>query len=169
VTSNRREQSTAFWCYIAPRNQPQHTPPTAGRILLDGTDIWSLSETERAGLRHRYIGFAFQFPSLPSNLEVVDNVRGAGDAWVYLGARGMRGSMIYLPASISGTAPTPIRTRCPEASSARVLINSSRLLLTDGPPSHLGEDGEADTMELDIGKPPDEPRSLRVTNPRIRV
>jgi hypothetical protein len=59
--------------------------------------------------------------------------------------------MIYLPASVSGTAPTPIQARCPEASSDRVgvLINSSRLLLTDEPTSHLDEDGEADIMELE--------------------
>jgi ABC-type lipoprotein export system ATPase subunit len=50
------------------------TPPTAGKILLDGTDVWALTETERAAFRCRQIGFIFQFPSLLSNLTAVDNV-----------------------------------------------------------------------------------------------
>src|SRR5262249_55432827 len=40
------------------------TEPTAGRLLLDGTDVWTLSETERASFRARQVGFVFQFPSL---------------------------------------------------------------------------------------------------------
>src|SRR5215471_3511300 len=44
------------------------TPPTEGRLLFDGTDLWTLSETERAAFRARQIGFVFQFPSLLSNL-----------------------------------------------------------------------------------------------------
>jgi ABC-type lipoprotein export system ATPase subunit len=50
------------------------TPPTAGKILLDGTAVWALTEIERAALRCRQIGFIFQFPSLLSNLTAVDNV-----------------------------------------------------------------------------------------------
>jgi ABC-type lipoprotein export system ATPase subunit len=50
------------------------TPPTQGKVLLDGTDIWRLSETELAAFRSRYVGFIFQFPSLLSSLTAVDNV-----------------------------------------------------------------------------------------------
>src|SRR5260370_15336147 len=50
------------------------TRPTQGKLLLDGTDVWSLSETELATFRSRRVGFAFQFPSLLSNLTAVDNV-----------------------------------------------------------------------------------------------
>ena len=50
------------------------TPPTQGKVLLDGTDIWALPEAERAIVRSRHIGFVFQFPSLLSNLTAVDNV-----------------------------------------------------------------------------------------------
>src|SRR5262249_56154434 len=50
------------------------TRPTEGRLLLDGTDVWALSETQRATFRARQIGFVFQFPSLLSNLTAADNV-----------------------------------------------------------------------------------------------
>src|SRR5205807_2189450 len=50
------------------------TRPTQGKLLLDGADIWALSETELATFRSRQVGFVFQFPSLLSNLTVVDNV-----------------------------------------------------------------------------------------------
>ena len=50
------------------------TRPTEGKLLLDGTDVWTLPEAELATFRSRYIGFIFQFPSLLSNLTAVDNV-----------------------------------------------------------------------------------------------
>ena len=50
------------------------TRPTDGKVLLDGTDIWALSEAELARFRSRHIGFIFQFPSLLTNLTAVDNV-----------------------------------------------------------------------------------------------
>ena len=50
------------------------TKPTEGKLLLDGTDVWTLSEAELATFRSRRIGFIFQFPSLLSNLTAVDNV-----------------------------------------------------------------------------------------------
>src|SRR5262249_17620128 len=50
------------------------TEPTAGRLLLDGTDVWTLPETERATFRACHVGFVFQFPSLLSNLTAADNV-----------------------------------------------------------------------------------------------
>src|SRR5262245_63878925 len=50
------------------------TKPTEGRLLLDGTDVWTLPESERATFRSRHVGFVFQFPSLLPNLIAVDNV-----------------------------------------------------------------------------------------------
>src|SRR5262249_62349683 len=50
------------------------TEPTACRLLLDGTDVWTLPETERATFRACHVGFVFQFPSLLSNLTAADNV-----------------------------------------------------------------------------------------------
>src|SRR6266853_6985606 len=44
------------------------TRPSQGKLLLNGTDVWTLPENERATFRSRHVGFVFQFPSLLSNL-----------------------------------------------------------------------------------------------------
>jgi lipoprotein-releasing system ATP-binding protein len=49
-------------------------PPSAGRILLDGADAWSLGTGERARLRNSKIGFVFQFYHLLPELDAVENV-----------------------------------------------------------------------------------------------
>jgi len=36
--------------------------PTAGRVLLDGADLWTRPQVELASIRSRSIGFVFQFP-----------------------------------------------------------------------------------------------------------
>jgi putative ABC transport system ATP-binding protein len=48
--------------------------PTAGRVVIDGTDLTSLSETDRTLFRRMEIGFVFQSFNLISTLTVVENV-----------------------------------------------------------------------------------------------
>ena len=50
------------------------TTPDAGRVLIDGIDIWKLSEPELASLRSRKLGFVFQFPSLLPALTILDKI-----------------------------------------------------------------------------------------------
>ncbi len=50
------------------------TTPTAGRILLDGVDLWSFSDADRSRLRNERVGFVFQFPSLLPTLTTMENV-----------------------------------------------------------------------------------------------
>ena len=130
------------------------TPPTAGKVLLDGTDIWALPEAERAALRSRHIGFVFQFPSLLSNLTAVDNVavpallgrtmdpRAARSRAFDLLARvGLENRADAYPGSMSGGEQRRVVV-------ARALINSPPLLLADEPTSDLDEDSEADIIDL---------------------
>ena len=49
-------------------------PPTAGKVLLEGKDAWSLPGLERARLRNQRIGFVFQFYHLLPELDAVENV-----------------------------------------------------------------------------------------------
>ncbi|HZD62341.1 MAG TPA: ABC transporter ATP-binding protein, partial [Xanthobacteraceae bacterium] len=130
------------------------TRPTDGRLLLDGTDVWTLSEAELATFRSRRIGFIFQFPSLLSNLTAVDNVAvpallgrtmDAGQAYAraydLLARVGLRDRADAYPASMSGGEQRRVAI-------ARALINSPPLLLADEPTSDLDEDTETDIIDL---------------------
>ena len=48
--------------------------PTSGTVRLDGTDLFALSEDERAGLRARKLGFVFQSVQLLGHLSALENV-----------------------------------------------------------------------------------------------
>jgi len=130
------------------------TRPTDGKLLLDGTDVWTLSEAELATFRSRRIGFIFQFPSLLSNLTAVDNVAvpallgrtmDAGNAYArahdLLFRVGLRDRADAYPASMSGGEQRRVAI-------ARALINSPPLLLADEPTSDLDEDTETDIFDL---------------------
>jgi ABC-type lipoprotein export system ATPase subunit len=130
------------------------TEPTEGKVLLDGTDLWTLPEAELAAFRSRHIGFVFQFPSLLPNLTAVDNV-----ALPALLGRTMPGEEAYArahdllarvgladradayPGSISGGEQRRVAI-------ARALVNAPALLLADEPTSDLDEDTEADIIDL---------------------
>ena len=130
------------------------TPPTEGTLLLDGTDVWELSETERATFRCRQIGFVFQFPSLLSNLTAVDNIavpallgrtmhsaEAYARAYSLLARVGLADRADAYPGNMSGGEQRRIVI-------ARALINSPRLLLGDEPTSDLDEDTEGDIIDL---------------------
>ena len=130
------------------------TKPTEGNVLLDGTDIWALSETQLAAFRSRRIGFVFQFPSLLPNLTAVDNVAlpallgrtmPAEDAYArardLLARIGLSDRADLYPSSMSGGEQRRVVV-------ARALINSPSILLADEPTSDLDEDTEADIIDL---------------------
>jgi len=48
--------------------------PTSGRVLVDGTDVFSLAEPARAAFRNRTVGFVFQFHHLMKELSALENV-----------------------------------------------------------------------------------------------
>lgn len=122
--------------------------------MLDGVDIWSMSEARLAEFRSRHIGFVFQFPSLLPNLRAVDNVAlpallsGAlpaeaanTKALELLASVGLADRMHSFPGAMSGGEQRRVVI-------ARALINSPRLLLADEPTSDLDEDTEAEIIAL---------------------
>jgi ABC-type lipoprotein export system ATPase subunit len=130
------------------------TRPTAGQVLLDGADIWTLPEAELARVRCREFGFVFQFPSLLPNFRAIDNVvlpallgRTMPVAHAYAHATsllvrvGLQERMNAYPAELSGGENRRIAI-------ARALINSPRVLLADEPTGDLDEDTESDVVAL---------------------
>lgn len=87
--------------------------PTAGSILIDGTDISKLSDAERTAVRRRKIGYVFQrfnlFPTLTAkgNIELakkihgngVSNPNGVGSIFEMLG---LKGKFNFRPSELSG-------------------------------------------------------------------
>jgi len=48
--------------------------PTSGEVLVDGTDVATLSRDDRARLRRRSIGYVFQDFNLLAGLTAAENV-----------------------------------------------------------------------------------------------
>jgi putative ABC transport system ATP-binding protein/macrolide transport system ATP-binding/permease protein/lipoprotein-releasing system ATP-binding protein len=130
------------------------TQPTRGKVVFDGTDIWTLPESELARFRARYIGFVFQFPSLLSNLTAVDNValpallgrtmpaeKAYARGYDLLARVGLADRADVYPGTLSGGEQRRVAI-------ARALINLPALLLADEPTSDLDEDTEADIIDL---------------------
>ena len=128
------------------------TRPTEGNVLLDGHDVWSMSEDELATFRAKQIGFVFQFPSLLPNLRAVDNValpallsnsmdRDAAysRALALLASVGLGSRAQSFPGELSGGEQRRVVI-------ARALTNSPRYLLADEPTSDLDEDTETDII-----------------------
>jgi ABC-type lipoprotein export system ATPase subunit len=120
-------------------------------VLLDGTNIWTLSDAELSVLRNRMIGFAFQFSSLIPTLNSLDNVRlpatfaGSGDAdgnraLELLELVGLKDRALSYPQMLSGGEQRRVAL-------ARTLMNKPQLILADEPTGDLDEDTEADILE----------------------
>lgn len=115
--------------------------PTSGRILIDGIDISTLTDSERTAVRRRKIGFVFQrFNLLPTlsakgNIELAKKIHGNGS----LGRNGigeivemlgLRGKINSRPAELSGGEQQRVAI-------ARALINQPSIILADEPTGSL--------------------------------
>jgi ABC-type lipoprotein export system ATPase subunit len=130
------------------------TTPTAGRILLDGVDLWSFSDADRSRLRNERVGFVFQFPSLLPTLTTMENVvlpatfgaAGAKNAALRARARelllqvGLDDKLLAYPRELSAGQQQRVVL-------ARSMVNQPRLLLADEPSSNLDEHTEAEIMQ----------------------
>ena len=127
--------------------------PSAGRVVVNGTDIWDLSENELAAFRNRRIGYVFQFASLLPTLRLIDNVAlpamlnrngDAGDTYVrasaLLAQMGLGDHLDAYPSEVSAGEQR-------RAVIARALINDPAMILADEPTSDLDEQTEIEIMD----------------------
>jgi putative ABC transport system ATP-binding protein/lipoprotein-releasing system ATP-binding protein len=130
------------------------TPPSSGKIYLDGQDLWSLADKQQSVIRNHKIGFIFQFPSLLPSLTAMENVLlptifskntidGSGDqrAIELMETVGLKDKLNAFPRQLSAGQQQRVVV-------ARALLNQPELLLADEPTSDLDEQTETEIMDM---------------------
>lgn len=130
------------------------TQPTSGKILIDGTNLWDLTDQQQSFLRNQRIGFVFQFPSLLPTLTVLENVilptvfsskqdsvQAQDRATQLLEKVGLSDKLTVYPRQLSAGQQQRVVI-------ARALMNQPLMLLADEPTSNLDEKTEIEIMDL---------------------
>ncbi len=136
--------------------------PGAGRVLIQGTDLYQLSDRDLAAFRRNQIGFVFQFFNLLPSLTAAENVmlpyrlerervwplRGLGrdrdarqraaEVMNLLGLRGLQG---HRPEEIAGGERQRVAV-------ARALVTDPAVVLADEPTGTLDYHGGRAVLEL---------------------
>ena len=127
--------------------------PTAGKYLLDGIDVASLSRDALADIRNQKIGFVFQGFNLLSRTTALENVEvpllyskdGLKDrrekALEALKTLGLEERRHHHPNQLSGGQQQRVAI-------ARALVNNAPLILADEPTGNLDTKTSIEIMEL---------------------
>ncbi len=123
--------------------------PSEGKVYIDGTDIFHLSEEKRTLLRRKKIGFVFQAYELLYSLTVTENIRlpeleaNADYVGGLLEALGIRQYETCYPDQLSGGEQQRVAI-------ARALINHPPILFADEPTGNL--DSKTERIVIDLLK-----------------
>ena len=125
--------------------------PTAGKIFIDGTDIYALNESKLAIFRRRHIGLIYQFYNLIPTLNVEENItlpqlldgRAVDRAHFdeIMATIGLADRTAYLPNKLSGGQQQRV-------SIGRALINRPAIILADEPTGNLDSKNSRDIVDL---------------------
>jgi len=123
--------------------------PTEGQVIVDGNDIYAMSEQKRAKFRTENIGFVFQMFHLIPYLNVIENVLLADnmlrnrarreEAKKLLKRLGLLEREYHKPSELS--AGQRQRTAL-----ARALLNHPKTILADEPTGNLDPENAADVI-----------------------
>lgn len=125
--------------------------PTSGRVIINGTNIYSLKENELAIFRRREIGFIFQFYNLIPVLTAEENIempvlldeRKIDKEYMneILGILGLQERRKHLPSQLSGGQQQRV-------SIGRALANKPSIILADEPTGNLDSKNSKEIIEL---------------------
>ena len=127
--------------------------PDTGKVIIDGTDIFSLSSDALADFRNRRIGFVFQFHHLLPEFTALENVmipaliarKGASEARrqasELLSSLGLSHRLEHKPAELSGGEQQRVAI-------ARAVINRPSVILADEPSGNLDSNTKKDIHQL---------------------
>jgi len=125
--------------------------PTSGSVILDGRDLSSLNEDNRARLRSETVGFVFQNFQLLPKLTAIENVmvplelrgeRGIRDVAASLLKKvGLAERIHHYPAQLSGGEQQRVAL-------ARAFLNRPKILFADEPTGNL--DNETSDRIVDL-------------------
>jgi len=114
--------------------------PSAGTVVLDGTNLGTLNEDGRARLRNELLGFVFQSFQLLPTLTALENVmvpmdlrggnRSRKKAIALLETVGLGERLSHFPAQLSGGEQQRVAL-------ARAFINDPKILFADEPTGNL--------------------------------
>jgi putative ABC transport system ATP-binding protein len=128
------------------------TPPTSGRVLLDGRDLAHMTDTERTNLRKTTVGFVFQKYNLLPTLTAADNIAIARDIAGKTGEPdaqfqdilkllGIADRLNHKPRAMSGGEQQRVAI-------ARAIVNGPALLLADEPTGNLDTENSTAVLEI---------------------
>ncbi|HKL27478.1 MAG TPA: ABC transporter ATP-binding protein [Desulfuromonadales bacterium] len=127
--------------------------PTAGRVEIDGIDLYGLAGERQADFRREFLGFIFQAHNLVPYLNALENAMlplavarlSAAEkrrrAVAVLERVGLQHRMLHLPQQLSGGEQERVAI-------ARALVNEPPLLLADEPTGSLDSATSRQVMEL---------------------
>ncbi len=128
------------------------TPPTSGKVLIDGKDLTGMTNAERTTLRKSTVGFVFQKYNLLPTLSAEDNIK----IVEYIGGRsteftpefqevlkllGIQDRMKHKPRALSGGQQQRVAI-------ARGIVNKPAILLADEPTGNLDSQNSAAVLKL---------------------
>lgn len=127
--------------------------PSAGRVVVDGIDLYALGQEKLADFRREYLGFVFQSFNLVPYLTALENVMlplavkkmpaaaKRERAREVLGRVGLAARAAHLPSQLSGGEQERVAI-------ARALVNAPPLILADEPTGSLDTATSAEIMAL---------------------
>ena len=125
--------------------------PTSGKVLIDGTDIYTLKDDERTIFRRRNIGFVFQAYNLLPMLNVYENII------IPFGLDGDKVDKKYVDSVIDILEISDQKYKMPNELSggqqqrvaiARALVTKPSLILADEPTGNLDSKSSSQVVYL---------------------